>query len=174
MCFLYCERLNPMSSDDLKFRPLRGRVEDAKDVGGKPATKETSPVGSSASSPISAGVSDELFDTALQVFWRGASGTDYIHTVHSLIGCPEISDANYLLVRSSGNGQRTVLAAGFAQHSAPSLNLAEVRRVGATLGANEVHVHFLNRGDTHAKIIAHDLREAHLPSALPRQSELQH
>lgn len=159
-----------MSSDDLKFRPVLGHVEDAKDVGGQSTANETS----AASQIVNARVADELFDTAHQVFWRGASGTDYIHTVHSLIGCPEISDANYLLVRSSENGQRTVLAAGYAEHSAPSLNLAEVRRVGATLGANEVHVHFLSRGDSHAKVVAHDLREAYLASALPKQSELQH
>lgn len=155
-----------MCSEVLKFRPALGHVKDA-------ASQEADVVPNGASA-ICTDAGHERIDTSKQVFWCGASGTRYVHTVHSLIECPEISDANYLLVRIAKNGRRTVLAAGFAGASAPSLNLAEVRRVGATLGANEVHVHFLASGDKNAKVIAHDLREAHLNETLPSRSNVCH
>src|SRR4029077_8353939 len=32
-------------------------------------------------------------------YWRGASGRRYLHSVYSLIGCPALPRANYILVR---------------------------------------------------------------------------
>ncbi|MBU2582087.1 MAG: hypothetical protein KJ622_10250 [Alphaproteobacteria bacterium] len=111
--------------------------------------------------------------TALQ-FWVGASGSRYIHTVHSLLQCPELPAVNYLLVHRDANGLPKVLAAGHTKNDAPSLNLAEIRRHGATLGANEVHVHMLTDNTSAAKVVEHDLRQAQLQGTLPPGSQLAH
>jgi hypothetical protein len=113
-------------------------------------------------------------DTATLQFWIGASGKRYIHTVHSLIDCPEVPHVNYLLVRKEDCGFQTVLAAGHTTNRATSLNLAEIRRLGATLGANEVHVHMLAGDDKQAKVIEHDLRASQLQSSIPTSSPSQH
>jgi putative NIF3 family GTP cyclohydrolase 1 type 2 len=107
-------------------------------------------------------------------FWVGASGTRYIHTVHSLVDCPEIPAVNYLLVHRGSSGDRRVLAAGHAAHEAPSLNLAEVRKLGAALGANEVHLHMLAGSTKEAKVIEHDLRLGQICDSVPTNSPLRH
>jgi hypothetical protein len=78
-------------------------------------------------------------------FWNGASGQRYVHTIYSLIECPELPRANYVLVRRDAAGERHVLRIGRLDNKAGSLNLAEIRHSGAKLGANEVHVHLLAR-----------------------------
>lgn len=112
-------------------------------------------------------------NSALQ-FWTGASGTRYIHTIHSLLACPELPAVNYLLVHRETSGVQKVLAAGHTAHDAPSLNLAEIRRHGATLGANEVHVHMLADSASSAKVIEHDLKQAQLVDTLPPTSPTKH
>ncbi|MCH9808298.1 MAG: hypothetical protein K0U74_11250 [Alphaproteobacteria bacterium] len=107
-------------------------------------------------------------------FWVGASGDRYIHTIHTLFDCPELDTANYLLVRRNDAGTPVVLAAAYTSHTAPSLNLAEVRHLGATLGANEVHVHFLAGSHQQAKLVAYDLRAGQMPHAQPTTSEVRH
>jgi hypothetical protein len=94
-------------------------------------------------------------------FWSGASAQQYVHSVFSLIGCPELPRANYLLVRHHDGGQRTILRIGRTEHDAPSLNLAEIRHRGARLGANEVHVHFLAGSERQRRVVEFDLRAAH-------------
>ena len=90
-------------------------------------------------------------------FWRGASGAYYIHTVYSLIECPELPRANYLLVKRDARGRRRVLSVGCTTHEAPSLNLADIRHRGAKLGANEVHVHFLAETERARRVVEFDL-----------------
>jgi hypothetical protein len=82
-----------------------------------------------------------LFDSAI-VFWSGTSGYAYVHTVYTLAGCPPLPPASVLLVDRQADGGRVILDVIGVGHTAPSLNLAEVRQRGAQLGANEVHVHF--------------------------------
>jgi hypothetical protein len=94
-------------------------------------------------------------------FWFGASGRRYVHSVFSLIGCPELPRANYMLVRCDADGRRTVLRIGRTLHAAASLNLAEIRHRGAKLGANEVHVHFLPGTEQQRRAIETDLRAGH-------------
>lgn len=94
-------------------------------------------------------------------FWSGASGERYIHTLYSLIECPEVPRATYLLIRRDGAGRRRVLSIGRTTHAAPSLNLAEIRQRGAQLGANEVHVHFLSDSERQRSIVEFDLRARH-------------
>ena len=91
-------------------------------------------------------------------FWSGASGQRYVHSVYSLLECPEIPAANFLLVRRDGAGHREVLAIGRLRHGSSSLNLAEIRLRGARLGANEVHVHLLAPSADERRAVELDLR----------------
>lgn len=91
-------------------------------------------------------------------FWSGASGRRYVHTVYSLLECPAIPAGNYILIHRDAEGRRLVLAVGRVGHSATSLNLAEIRRRGAALGANEVHVHLLAPNAKLSRFIESDLR----------------
>jgi hypothetical protein len=107
-------------------------------------------------------------------FWVGQSGERYIHTIHTLLDCPELDAVNYLLVRREVDGSATVLAAAYTEHESPSLNLAEIRRTGASMGANEVHVHFLAGGQNQAKVVAFDLRLGQIPQTQTPASETRH
>jgi hypothetical protein len=91
-------------------------------------------------------------------FWRGATGERYVHTVFSLLECPELPRSIYILVKRDANERRTVLHVGRADHEANSLNLAEMRFRGASVGANEVHVHFLVEGDRERRLVEFDLQ----------------
>jgi hypothetical protein len=110
------------------------------------------------------------------LFWQGASGRRYVHTVYSLIECPALSAANYILVRSGGEGRREAVRIGRVEHGAPTLNLAEIRRLGAALGADEVHIHLLAADTAEAKVIEFDLRAGQFEalSAQPPQSRSLH
>ena len=94
------------------------------------------------------------------LFWTGASGRRYVHTIYSLIDCPELAKANFILVCRTAEGQRDVLQIGRLEHDAQSLNLAQIRHVGATLGANEVHVHLLGESAAQRTFIELDVRSA--------------
>ncbi|HEX7074626.1 MAG TPA: hypothetical protein VF226_11340 [Hyphomicrobiaceae bacterium] len=108
-------------------------------------------------------------------FWAGASGERYVHSVFSLIGCPELPKAVYMLVRCDGNGRRIVLRVGRTEHDAPSLNLAEIRHRGAQLGANQVHVHFLAGSARERRRVELDLRTAHFSElSAERTSSMRH
>ncbi len=86
-------------------------------------------------------------------FWRGATGTRYVHTIYPLLDCPELPNANIVLLRRHAAGRAEVMHIGRLESGAGSLNLAEVRRTAAQLGANEVHVHLLaTNGDDRAAI----------------------
>src|SRR5262249_18877631 len=91
-------------------------------------------------------------------FWQGASGRRYRHGVYSLLDCPPQPRTVYLLVRRDLNGAATVLGIHAAVSEAPTLNLAQIRQRGATLGANEVHAHALESGDEAGHTIVCDLR----------------
>mgnify|MGYP005850707447 CR=1 FL=1 len=103
-------------------------------------------------------------------FWTGASGERYVHSVFSLIGCPELPGTVYLLVRRDHNGRRRVLRIARTVHEAASLNLAEIRHRGAQLGANEVHVHFLALSERERRRVEHDLRSALFPQLSAEQT----
>jgi len=90
--------------------------------------------------------------------WGGASGKRYQHSVYSLLECPPLPQAVYLLVRRQANGALKVLYIAPALSDAPSLNLARIRQRGAALGANEVHAHLLATSAEACRTIACDLR----------------
>jgi hypothetical protein len=96
------------------------------------------------------------------VTWRTASGQPVAHTAYSLIGCPAVAAATYLLVRRDAKGRRKVLAVGRTRSRAPMLNLARIRHDGARLGANEVHVHGLAATDVARAGLERELAAAHL------------
>jgi hypothetical protein len=90
--------------------------------------------------------------------WRGASGREYPHSVYSLIECPPLPVAGYVLVRRDEHGQCQPLRVGVGQSYAPTLNLAQVRQRGAQAGANEVHVHLGAASNAERRLVACDLR----------------
>ena len=94
-------------------------------------------------------------------YWRGASARRYLHSVYTLIGCPALPQANYILVRRHEDGTRTPLAFGQARDEATSLNLAHLRHQGARLGANEVHIHLLAETAEERAAVEADLTAAH-------------
>ena len=104
--------------------------------------------------------SEAAFDQAFH-YWRGASGRRYLHSVYTLVGCPAIPQANYILVRRYDDGTRAALAFGQTRDDAMTLNLAHLRHEGAKIGANEVHIHLLaENGDARA-LVETDLVAAH-------------
>jgi hypothetical protein len=90
--------------------------------------------------------------------WRGASGQRYAHAVYSLLECPPLPQAVYLLAQRQPDGTLKVLYIASALNAAPTLNLARIRQRGATLGANEVHAHLPTSGADACRTIACDLR----------------
>lgn len=89
-------------------------------------------------------------------FWRGASGRSYVHSCYGLITCPDLPASVCVLSRrAASDGVSVPLAVLRLESDAESLNLARVRQLGATLGANEVHVHVLavgSRGRRNAEL----------------------
>jgi len=101
-------------------------------------------------------------------FWTGASGKRYVHTVYELLDCPALPSANYVLVRREAGARRKVLSIGRVSNTAASLNLAEIRRRGAELGADEVHVHLLAETPKLSKLVEFDLRTGQIEADLAR------
>jgi hypothetical protein len=93
-------------------------------------------------------------------YWRGASGKPYLHLVYSLIGCPAVPRANYVLVRRDDDGSRVALAFGQTKDDAVSLNRAHLRHEGAKRGVNEVHIHLLADTPEARDVVEEDLRLA--------------
>jgi len=92
--------------------------------------------------------------------WYGASGRRYLATVYSLIACPPLPKACFVLVRRDAKGARAALHVGVGRDDAPTVNLARIRQRGAQLGANEVHVYFPADSDAARSLVACDLRAA--------------
>jgi len=90
-------------------------------------------------------------------FWRGASGRRHLFSVYSLIECPPLPAAAFLLVRREPDGRRVVLESGAVGHAHAPLNLATLRQRGARAGANEVHVCLSSDGGDRRDAIAADL-----------------
>ena len=104
--------------------------------------------------------SEAAFEQAFH-YWRGTSGRRYLHTVYTLIGCPVIPQANYILIRRLEDGRRIALAFGQTKDDAMTLNLAHLRHEGAKAGANEVHIHLLADNAEARAAVEADLVAAH-------------
>ncbi len=107
-------------------------------------------------------------------FWSGASKERYVHTVYTLIECPELPQANYMLVRRARDGSTSILQIGHTQCQTGSENLAAIRHSAATLGANEVHVHYLPKSDNARELIELDLRAGQFGSLSAQPTQLLH
>ena len=95
-------------------------------------------------------------------YWRGASGRRYLHSVYTLVGCPALPRANYILVRRYDDGARVALSFGQTKDDAMTLNLAHLRHEGAKCGANEVHIHLLAENSDDRALVETDLTAAHM------------
>jgi hypothetical protein len=73
-------------------------------------------------------------------FWRGRSGRAYRHVVHDLIRCPAPVRGVYVLARRDATGRAQPIFTGVAASTAPTLNLAHIRRRAVSLSASEVHL----------------------------------
>lgn len=104
---------------------------------------------------------------ASQHIWRGASGALYTHTMTSLLYCPEMPEATYLLLHRDAGGVARVLRVGTVDSKARSLNLARIRQVGATLGANEVHFRVERTSAAERARIAFDIENGLAGNAVP-------
>ncbi len=91
-------------------------------------------------------------------YCRGRDGRRYLHTVFSLIHCPELPKANYVLVHRDAEGRRTPLAVGQTTEDSGSLNLARLRWIGARLRANEIHLYLLAETPQERQAVENDLR----------------
>jgi hypothetical protein len=76
-------------------------------------------------------------------YWDGASGKRYLHSVYSLIDCPELPMTNYIIVRRNANGERIPVYIGQTKADASSLDLAFIRQTAARFKAKEVHIHVM-------------------------------
>lgn len=92
--------------------------------------------------------------------WATASGRRVRHVIYSLIGCPPVQAAIYILVRHSVDGGREVLAVRATRSAFASVNLARIRRAGARWGANEVHLFRGAKSDKERRAIVSDLCRA--------------
>jgi hypothetical protein len=98
-------------------------------------------------------------------YWRGLSGRRYLHSVYSLIGCPALPQANYILVRRYEDGRREALSFGQTKDDIATLNLAHLRHEGAKRGANEVHIHLLADTVEARREVEADLAATHVERA---------
>jgi hypothetical protein len=115
-----------------------------------------------AESAVPRSVSPGLLEQApaREHIWHGASGRRYLATVYSLIACPPLPKACFVLVRRDANGAREALHIGVGRDDGPTVNLARIRQRGAQLGANEVHMYFPVASDAARSLVACDLRAA--------------
>ena len=118
------------------------------------------------------GEADEFLAPQSMKSWRGASGQNWTYVVFTLIGCPAFESANFILIKRTAEGRRKVLRIGRTETSSASLNLARIRRDGATLGANEVHVYAQAESDQQRAAIDFDL--AAVDECVDGASQTQH
>lgn len=90
-------------------------------------------------------------------FWAGRSGRHYRFTVQTLLECCGPTRGAYVLVKRGAKGPRAKFI-GVAASAAPTLNLARIRRRGAILGADEVHVIALTGSTADLRCVVRDLR----------------
>ena len=93
-------------------------------------------------------------------FWTGASGRRYVHTVYDLLACPELPNANIVLVHRTADRACSIIQVCRVETDCSSLNLAEIRHKSALLGATEIHVHLLGESRTQRGFIEIDLAAA--------------
>jgi hypothetical protein len=71
--------------------------------------------------------------------WSTASGRTIRHMVYSLVGCPPVKAAIYLLVHQAADGSRKILAVRATRSRFASVNLARAHSASGHLGRRESH-----------------------------------
>lgn len=94
-------------------------------------------------------------------YWRGLSGSRYLHTVFALEHCPELPDAVYVAARRRADGSRRALAIGRVAPIAGLTFTEAFRRDIAARGGDEIHLHLLAASAKAAAAVIEDLRGAH-------------
>jgi hypothetical protein len=90
-------------------------------------------------------------------YWRGHSGSAYIHSIYDKDCCPPLNDAVFVLV-STADGRRTALGVGrFGRVRDGEIPAADIP--GWSL-ADEIHVHLLARDPQSATRVQQDLADA--------------
>lgn len=140
-----------MSAEVVDLALFRAR-RASKLLAADPSSKSHDPYPQSTTSPEPSTLKSQF------LFWTGASGTRYVHSIYNLFECPPVQTANYILVKRHSDGHRTVVSIGRAANTADTINLAEIRFRSAQLGANEVHVHLLADNSMQSLQIEADLR----------------
>ncbi len=102
-------------------------------------------------------VSAEGFTAQNFHYWHGKTGERYLHTVYDLLDCPQLPQANYILVKRLEDGTLIPLKVGQIVENSESLNLAFLRHHSACLGATEIHIHMLADANAQRDMIEQDL-----------------
>jgi hypothetical protein len=92
------------------------------------------------------------------LFWSGASGKRYVHSVYALEDCPDLPASTYVLAHRDGEGRCSARSVGRLMTDNGMLNRAEILRRAGKVGANEVHVHLLAQGRIEMKVVEEDVR----------------
>ncbi len=108
--------------------------------------------------PITASLADDPGIGERFWYWRGRSGSTYIHSIYPADFCPPLPGAVYVAVRSV-NGMRRACAIGRFSRSLENGPLG----TAFPEGCNEIHVHLLAREDEAAELVRRDLAEAFAP-----------
>ncbi len=90
-------------------------------------------------------------------YWRGKSGTRYIHSIYAPDACPPLPGAIFVTVQKLTSGNRAAVEVGrFCQDWDYVQGVIDDYRVGFS-GIDEIHVHLLARSDDNADEVMHDL-----------------
>lgn len=109
--------------------------------------------------PISAKLPEDLGIGERFWYWRGASGTSYIHSIYSCGSCPPLPGAIFIVVQNTGGHRQPVAVGRFPSFvDGPSERLTG--RVLDEHDCNEIHVHLLARDAHSADCVLHDLELA--------------
>jgi hypothetical protein len=110
--------------------------------------------------PESVGLFTEEGAEPLFWYWRGASGTRYIHSVFLRENCPPLSGAVYIGVKKAG-AQRVALVVGrFPGADEGVASVSDFFEDLAAKGVDEVHVHLLASSAAERQRVLDDLAAA--------------
>ena len=101
-------------------------------------------------------------------YWRGKSGTRYIHSIYSPDNCPPLPGAIFVMVQKLANGKRVALDVGRFSENWDYVEGSLTERCGSLTRIDEIHVHLLAPSDDGAEGIVRDLVNAIGPRSIVR------
>jgi len=100
-------------------------------------------------------------------YWRGKSGTRYIHSIYAPDNCPPLPGAIFIMVQKLANGKRAALEVGrFCQDWDYVAGVIDDHRVGFSK-VDEIHVHLLAQSNDNADEVVRDLVAGIGPRPVP-------